>query len=431
MELKDFDASLDFALKLDNEDPLKQFRDEFYIPENTIYLDGNSLGLCSRSGEASLLRILNEWKTLGIKGWLDGESPWFYLAEQIGGIMASLVGAQPEEVVCTGTTTVNQHALLSTFYNPVGDKTKIVADEKNFPSDIYALKSHLKLRGYNPDEHLILVGSDSDGFIQENKIIESLTDETALVLLPSVFFRTGQLLDMSLIANEAHRKKIMVGFDCSHSIGVVPHNLSETGVDFAYWCGYKYLNGGPGCPAFLYLNERHFSKEPMMAGWFGYQKDRLFEMSLDFTHQKSAGGWQISTPSILSMAPLEKSVQMIMEAGMEQIRHKSLTLTAYLIVLINKYLSHKPYDFYVGTPTDSNRRGGHIALRRSADALNISEAIKQKGFICDFRGPDIIRIAPSPLYCRYQDVWNLVNELKEVINSGEHKKPPVESRPIS
>lgn len=422
MTLNDFNASLEFARNLDSKDPLQRYRHQFYLPENMIYLDGNSLGLCSKQGETSLLRVLNEWKSMAIDGWLEGKNPWFYMAEEIGQLMAPLVGARSDEVICTGTTTVNQHALLSTFYNPSGRKTKIVADEKNFPSDIYALKSHLKMRGYNPDQHLILVPAEPDGLISEKRIMESLNEEIALALFPSVFFRTGHLLDMELITRAAHEKGITIGFDCSHSAGVVPHSLSDLGVDFAYWCGYKYLNGGPGCPAFIYVNERHFKKEPMMAGWFGFQKDRQFEMSLDFSHQKNAGGWQISTPSILSMAPLETALDLILQAGIEQIREKSLALSTYLIALIDESLSKHPYNFYLGTPADPERRGGHIALRREKYAWQIYEALKSKNIIPDFRGPDIIRIAPSPLYCRYEDIWILVQTLQEIIDSGEFEK---------
>jgi kynureninase len=431
MVLNDFNASLEFARSLDSKDPLQRFRQQFYLPENSIYVDGNSLGLCSKEGENSLLRVLNEWKSMGIGGWLEGENPWFYMAEEIGKLMAPLVGARSDEVICTGTTTVNEHALLGTFYHPSGGKTKILADEKNFPSDIYALKSHLKMRGYNPDQHLILVPAEPDGLISEKRILENMNEEITLALFPSVFFRTGQLLDMELITRTAHERGITIGFDCSHSAGVVPHSLSDDGVDFAYWCGYKYLNGGPGCPAFIYVNERHFKKEPMMAGWFGFQKDKQFEMSLDFSHQRDAGGWQISTPSILSMAPLEKSLDLIVQAGIKQIRDKSLTLSSYLISLVAERLSKHPYNFYIGTPAVPERRGGHVALRREKFAWQICEALKSKKIISDFRGPDIIRIAPSPLYCRYEDIWRLVHSLQEIIDSREYENQQENRKSVS
>jgi len=426
-----FNPSLEFAQTLDSKDPLQQFRQHFSLPGKTIYLNGNSLGLCSRGGEASVLRVLNEWKSMGIEGWLNGDQPWFWMAEEIAKLMAPLVGARSGEVICTGTTTVNQHALLSTFYAPSGKKTKIVADEKNFPSDIYAMKGHLKMRGYDPAQHLILVPAEPDGSISEKRILEYLTEEVILALLPSVYFRNGQLLDMERITQAAHKKGIILGFDCSHSAGVVPHALSEMGVDFAYWCGYKYLNGGPGCPAFIYLNERHFGKEPMMTGWFGFQKERQFDMSLDFSHQRDAGGWQISTPSVLSMAPLKDALDLILQAGIEQIREKSMNLTTYLIALVDTLLSEPPYDFFIGTPTDPEKRGGHIALRRKTDARQIAQSLKSKNIITDFRSPDIIRVAPSPLYCRYEDIWIMIQSVKEIIDSGEYENQPESTMPIS
>ncbi len=426
-----FAPSLEFARTLDSKDPLQQFRHHFSLPGKTIYLNGNSLGLCSRGGEASLLRVLNEWKSLGIGGWLNGDQPWFWMAEEVGKLMAPLVGARSGEVICTGTTTVNQHALLSTFYTPSGKKNKIVADEKNFPSDIYALKGHLKMRGYDPEQHLVLVPAEPDGSISEKRILEYLTDEVILALLPSVYFRNGQLLDMAQITAGAHKKGVIIGFDCSHSAGVVPHELSAMDVDFAYWCGYKYLNGGPGCPAFIYLNERHFDKEPMMPGWFGFEKEKQFDMSLDFSHQRNAGGWQISTPAILSMAPLKDALNLIHQAGIDQIHEKSIHLTSYLIALVDNLLSEPPYDFSIGTPGNSEKRGGHIALRRNSYALQIAQSLKSKNIIPDFRSPDIIRIAPSPLYCRYEDIWIMVQTLKSIIDSREYQNQPDSTMPIS
>lgn len=431
MVLKAFNPSLEFARTLDSTDPLRQFRHQFYLPEDTVYLNGNSLGLCTKKGETSLLRVLSEWKSLGIGGWLNGDPPWFWMAEEIGKLMASLVGARPGEVICTGTTTVNQHALLSTFYTPSGRKTRIVADEMNFPSDIYALKGHLTMRGYDPEQHLDLIPSEPDGSISEERILEQLTEEVVLLLLPSVYFRNGQLLDMRKITEAAHTKGIIVGFDCSHSAGVVPHDLSAMGIDFAYWCGYKYLNGGPGCPAFIYLNEHHFKKEPMMPGWFGVQKERQFEMALDFSPQPDAGGWQISTPPLLSMAPLKDSLDLILQAGIEQIREKSIRLTEYLISLVDHLVSAPPYTFSVGTPADPEKRGGHIALCRKTDASQIAQALRSKKIIPDFRSPDIIRIAPSPLFCRYEDIWILMHTLKEIIDTGEYKNQAGSRMPIS
>lgn len=331
------DAS--YAQRLDSEDPLARFRERFHIPDGTIYVDGNSLGLLCKDSENSILGALNEWKTLGIEGWLGAKRPWFYFAEQIGAMCASLVGAEPDEVILSGTTTVNIHQLVNTFFQPHGSRRRIIADELDFPSDIYALKSILKLRGMNPDRDLILAPSVNGRFLSEESIVRLMDEETALVFLPSVLYRSGQLLDVQYLTEEAHRRGIPIGFDCCHSVGSVPHQFDKWGVDFALWCSYKYLNGGPGSTAFLYVNKKHFSREPALAGWFGYVKDKQFDMSLEFEHSGSAGGWQISSPAILSSASLEGALRLTLEAGIEAIREKSLRMTSYLMYLVDEVLS--------------------------------------------------------------------------------------------
>ncbi|MCK4464071.1 MAG: kynureninase, partial [Bacteroidales bacterium] len=403
-----YKTNLEFARKLDTADPLKSFRTRFYIPENTIYMDGNSLGLLSKDSEVTLQHNLKKWKTKAINGWLEGDQAWFYYAEEIGKLAAPLIGAEPGEVIATGSTTVNLHALLSTFFKPKPGKNKILTDETNFPSDIYALKSHLKLRGFDPESHLVMVPAEKDGTLSEDRIIKHMDEDIALVLFQSVIFSTSQLLDVATLTQEAHKNEILIGFDCSHSAGVVPHAFDKDDVDFAFWCGYKYLNGGPGSSAFIFINKKHFEKEPLMAGWFGYKKEKQFEMSLEFDHERSAGGWQISSPVILGLAPLEGSLKILNEAGIEQIRAKSAKLTSYFIYLIDQILAKDPYNFHIGTPRDPDKRGGHIALKRYQEALRINEALKKRGIISDFRPPNIIRLAPAPLYNTFQEVWEVV-----------------------
>ncbi|MDH5770412.1 MAG: kynureninase [Candidatus Bathyarchaeota archaeon] len=425
-----FEASENFARKLDSEDPLAKFRQRFYIPEETIYMDGNSLGLLSKDSESSVFRALNEWKTLGIKGWLEAKHPWFYLAEKLGAMCAILVGAKPEEVVATGTTTVNIHSLANTFYQPNSERKKILADELDFPSDIYALKSVLRFRGFNPDENLILIPSEDNRFLDENKIVELMDEEVALIFLPSVLYRSGQLLNIQYIAKEAHDRGISIGFDCCHSVGVVQHNFDEWDVDFALWCSYKYLNGGPGGTAFLYINKKHFDCEPALAGWFGYVKDKQFDMSLNFEHSKSAGGWQISSPAILSSAPIEGALKIILEAGIEAIRKKSLKMTSYLMYLVDETISEEPYNFAIGTPRETERRGGHVAIEHE-EAMRISETLRARDVIPDYRAPNIIRTAPIPLYNTYHEIWRFVQHLREIIDRKEYEKLPGKRRIIS
>jgi len=417
-----YSTDKDFAVQKDQADPLAAFRDHFYIPDHTIYVDGNSLGLLSREAEYSVKRILNEWRDLGIKGWLKGKQPWFYFAEKMGEMASGLVGAHPDELIMTGATTINIHSLISTFYWPQGHRTRILADSLNFPTDIYALKGQIRMKNMDPSKELILVES-SDGYtLDEEDIVAQMSGEVAVALLPSVLYRSGQLLDMEYLTREAHKRGIVIGFDCSHSAGVVPHRFSDWDVDFAVFCSYKYLNGGPGSSAFLYLNRRHFDKQPVLTGWFGNKKESQFDMSLDFDPAHHAGGWQISSPGILGSSPVEGSLQLINEAGIESIRKKSMSLTDYLVYLIEERLSGDPYYFRIVSPRDASQRSGHIAITRDQDAFRINEALKSKGVVPDFRPPALIRIAPSPLYNTYLDVWQVVQYLKEIVDQKEFER---------
>jgi len=415
-----FSSDEEYANKLDKEDKLQHFREHFFIPDKSIYMDGNSLGLMSREAEYAIERVLNEWRDLAIKGWLSGKTPWFTMAEEIGKKASGIVGAKPEELILTGTTTVNIHTLVSTFYHPKSGKSKILADELNFPSDIYALKGQIKLKGLDPEEELKLVPSDDGYTLNEEKIVDYMTDDVAIVLLPSVLYRSGQLLDMEYLTDEAHKRNIIIGFDCSHSAGVIPHKFSKWGVDFAVFCSYKYLNGGPGCSAFLYINEKHFGKEPLLQGWFGNEKETQFDMSLDFRPAKSAGGWQISSPGILGTSPVEGSIDLINQAGIDNLREKSKKLTAYLVYLIEEKLVEQ-YGFKVLSPKNPERRSGHISITHDTEAYRINEALKNRGVVPDFRPPEMIRIAPSPLYNTYQDVWQVVKYLEEIMKNNEYE----------
>lgn len=406
---------------MDAEDPLARFRDRFHIPDGTIYLDGNSLGLLSRDSEESVNRVMAEWKGRAIGGWMDADPAWFYLAETLGAKAAELVGAAPEEVVCTGTTTVNLHALVGTFYRPQDKRTKILADELNFPSDIYALKGQIKLKELNVEDHLVLVPSRDGRTLEEDIIVESMTDEIAVALLPSVLYRSGQLLDIPYLARKAREKGIILGFDCSHSVGAVPHLFDEWGVDFAFWCSYKYMNGGPGSPAFLYVNKKHFLKEPLLAGWFGYVKEKQFDMVLDFQSAGNAGGWQISTPGILGAAAVEGGLELLLGAGIRRIREKSIRLTQYLIYLVDRLLPADAYNITIGSPRDPGRRSGHVALEGGDDMWCIYQALKGFGIVPDFRPPDVIRFAPIALYNTFHDVWAAVHRLKEIIDNKEYE----------
>ena len=412
---EEFDV--DMAKKMDSTDPLSHFKERFFTPTDTTYLNGNSLGLLSKDAATTLLRVLDEWKTLGVQGWIHEDNLWFYQAEKLGAKAASLVGAKPEEVVATGTTTINLHSLVSTFYQPLEERNKILADELNFPTDIYALQSQVKLKNLDPNKHLKLIKSEDGKFLDEAKIKRMITKDVALVILPSVLFRSGQLLDIEGITENAHKKDVLIGWDCSHSVGVVPHQFDEWEIDFAFWCSYKYLNAGPGSSAFIYVNEKHFDKDAALTGWFGYVKEKQFEMNLHFEQSKNAGGWQISSPAILGSAALEGSLDLILKAGIENIREKSLKMTSYLIYLVDNLLTEEPYNFKLGTPRLPNQRGGHIALEHE-EAMSIHEELMEHNVIHDFRPPNFLRFTPSPLSNSYEDVWKLVNTLRKIIDKS-------------
>jgi kynureninase len=420
----------DRARRLDRTDPLKRFRRRFPTPPGTIYLDGNSLGLLSRDAEASLAEAVESWKRLGVRGWLEADPPWFHLAERLGARCAALVGADPDEVVLSGTTTVNIHALVNTFYRPEGRRTRIVADELDFPTDIYALQSVLKLRGLDPAEHLVLVRSADGLTLDEREIVRLFDDKTALVVLPSVLYRSGQLLDMPFLTARAREKRIPIGFDCSHSVGAVPHEFDRWGVDFALWCSYKYLNGGPGATAFLYVNRRHFGLDPALAGWFGSDKEKQFDMALDFTPAPGAGRFQISSPSILNAAPLIGSLGIFEAAGMAAVRAKSLRMTRYLMDMVDGLLAAPPYGFSIGTPREDGRRGGHVAVRHP-EGLRIAEALRARGIVPDFRPPDIVRIAPVALYNTFTELWTVVRRLREIVETREYERFSADRKAIS
>lgn len=414
-----FQPTLDYARQLDQADRLRPFRDEFYVQPDSIYMDGNSLGLLSRRAERTLLGALEDWKQYGIDGWTKGEHPWFYLSEKLGEMMAPLVGAFADEVIVTASTTVNLHQLVATFYQPRDKRTKILADELTFPSDLYALQSQLRTHGYDPAEHLVLVKSRDGRFLDEADIIEAMTEDIALIILPTVLYRSGQILDMKRLTEEAHKRGILIGFDGCHSVGAIAHAFSEWDVDFAYWCNYKYVNGGPGSVGGMYVNRKHFGTAPGLAGWFGSRKDKQFDLEQTMTPAPSAGAYQIGTPHVLSLAPLLGSLELFAEAGIEQIREKSLAITQYFMDLIEHELAGM--GFAIGNPRDDLRRGGHIALEHR-EAARICKSLKEKGIIPDFRAPNIIRLAPVALYTTYEEVWNVVRALKAIMTEKHYEK---------
>lgn len=406
------DTTKQFAMDMDAKDTMHAFKEEFYLPENQLYMDGNSLGLMSKRSEATLAKLISSWRDKGIDGWTEGEDPWFTYPEQLSDRVAKIVGANGNEVMVTGSITVNIHQMLSTLFHPTSERSVIVVDELNFPSDIYAVESHLRLRGLDPAVSLRKVKSHDGYTLTLEAIEEMLTEDVAILMLPSVLYRSGQLLDMGRITEMAHSKGIIVGFDLAHSVGAVPHQLHADNVDFAIWCHYKYMNSGPGGTGGLYIHQRHHHELPGLAGWFGSDKSKQFDMSHDFSKAEGAGAYQIGTPNLFSTAPLSGSMELFEEAGMETIRGKSLALTKYLRDLVQLELDS--FGFVDVTPIADETRGGHIALAHP-DAARICKALKKENVVPDFRAPDIIRLAPISFYSSFEDVWEMVQRLKTIM----------------
>jgi kynureninase len=406
------------AKMMDQQDILRSFRNEFYLKNDGVYMDGNSLGLLSKRAEETTHELLNSWKQYAIDGWTEGEQPWYYLSEKLGESMTELVGGKKEEVIATGSTTVNLHHLVSTFYKPEGKRTKILADSLNFPSDIYALKAQLALKGYD-DTHLIQVPSTNGHVLDEEDIINAMTDEVALIVLPGVLYRSGQVLDMEKLTKAAHERGIQIGFDLCHSIGSVPHQLHDWGTDFAFWCTYKHLNGGPGSVGGLFVHEKHAGITPGLAGWFSSRKDKQFDMEHSLTPAEDAGAFQIGTPHVLSAAPLVGALELFNEAGIDRVREKSLKLTNYMMELIKHELDE--FDLKICNPVDPKQRGGHVYLEHP-EAARICKALKMKKVIPDFRTPSGIRLAPVALYNTFEDVYECVHILKEIMREELYKQ---------
>ncbi|TAA70555.1 kynureninase [Planococcus salinarum] len=404
------------ARDLDEQDVLKDFKEEFYMEDGQIYMDGNSLGLMSKRAEAKMLSLVDSWRSYGIDGWTEGDNPWFTLAEEMSSRIAPFVGAKPHEVMVTGSITSNIHQMLSTLFQPTAERSVILVDELNFPSDIYAVESHLRLRGLNPEIAMRKIESRDGYTLELEDILEKLTEDVSIVLLPSVLYRSGQLLAIREITEAAHEKGILVGFDLAHSIGAMPHRLHEDGVDFAVWCHYKYMNSGPGGTGGLYIHERHHQLLPGNAGWFGSDKTKQFDMTHQFSKAEGAGAYQIGTPNIFSMAPLLGSIEVFEEAGISRVREKSLQLT----LALRKGLAAGVPELTDVTPEQDEDRGGHIALSHP-EAARICKALKAEGVVPDFRAPNIIRLAPVALYTSFEDVERTVKILEMIMNEELYK----------
>ncbi|HEV7999398.1 MAG TPA: kynureninase [Planctomycetaceae bacterium] len=397
---------------LDGKDALAPLKKMFRLSPGVRYFNGNSLGLLSEPAERALREVLETWQSIGVDGWFTGPRAWLGMMDKVSAQIAPLIGADPQEVTTANSTTVNLHQLLATLYRPTAMKRKILVDETIFCSDLYAIQSHLQLRGLDPSGDLIVVPTVDGVLLSEETLIQHLSHEVSYAVLPAVVYHTGQLLDMRRLVEAARERDIVIGFDCSHSVGCVPHELSRWGADFAFWGGYKYLNGGPGAVGGLYLNQRHFGCAPGLAGWFGCTKDRFLEMNFEFDPARNAEALQISTPFILSMAPLLGSLSIISQAGIDAIRAKSLQLNRLLMDLVDARLPHRGVSLI--TPREDHRRGGHVALAHpQAEAL--CRMLHERQVIADYRKPDILRLCPSPLYTSFEDCFDVIEQLVSIL----------------
>jgi kynureninase len=408
---------------LDAADPLGRFRAEFFLPPDQIYLDGNSLGLLSRRAEAALLRVVDQWRALGIGGWTEAAPPWLSLAETAAAQLAPLLGAAPDELCLCGQTTANLHQLLATLYQPSASRGVILGDALNFPSDAYALQSHLRLRGLDPSTHLRLVPSRDGLTLRLDDLLDAFTPDIQLAVLPAVIFTSGQLLDVATLTRKARERGILLGWDLSHSIGALPHTLDRDGVDFAFWSHYKWLNAGPGSVGGLYLNRRHFDKTPGLAGWWGVRPDRRFALAPHHEPSPDASALHIGTPHILSLAPLLGSLELIAEAGgIAALRAKSLALTDFLLDRIEAQLA--PLGVAVVSPRGHLVRGGHLALAHP-EAWQLCQAWKAAGVVPDFRAPNLLRLAPSPLHTTFAECATALDRLREILLTRAHEAYPL------
>ena len=408
-----YKAGRAFAEEMDRKDKLSYLRSHFYTRDNQIYMDGNSLGLCSLDAEKAVQRAREDWKVHGINIWTGAETNYFLYHEVIGKKLARLIGAEPEEVTVCGNTTLNVHQCIATFWKPDEKRYKILIDNLNFPTDRYAVTSQICNRGMDPEDVLKVVKSRDGKTLLEEDLINAMTEDVALVLLPSVLYRSAQLLDMKRLTEAAHSRGIIIGFDLCHSIGNIDHDFAAIDCDFALWCNYKYLSGGPGAVAGLYINRRHFALQPGLTGWWGNRKDTQFELRDIFEPAPDAGAWQTGTGAVLSLAAVDGALDVYQDVAMADVRAKSLDMTAYLMDLIDKELAG--YGFTIGNPREDACRGGHVALEHP-EAVRINEALKAAGVVPDFRYPNVIRLAPVPLYVRYVDVYDLTQILKKIMD---------------
>lgn len=415
--------TLEFAQHLDAQDPLAQFRKEFYLPalhgsEPTIYLTGNSLGLQPKKAKQYVLEEFEDWEQLGVEGHFEARHPWLPYHEFLTEPLAQIVGAHPSEVVTMNTLSVNLHLMMVSFYRPNSKRYKILIEKGAFPSDQYAVASQARFHGYPPEDAIVeLTPREGEATLRSEdifKTIEQIGSEVALILIGNVNYLTGQAFPMKEITRLGHKMGCFVGFDLAHGAGNLRLNLHDTGPDFAVWCSYKYLNGGPGALGGCFVHERHSKKKelPRFSGWWGHNKTTRFQMGPEFDPIPGAEGWQLSNPPILQLAALRAAFEIFNQAGMDKIELKRQTITSYFDFLLENMLGH---EVSVLTPKDQNSRGTQLSLVVKGASKDLVTQLRKNKVIVDFREPNVIRVAPAPLYVSYSDVYRFVQILSQIL----------------
>jgi kynureninase len=417
---------LAFALEQDKKDELSPFRNKFFIPElngkPVLYFTGNSLGLQPKGAKKALEVELEDWAKYGVEGHFNARNPWFSYHERFTKQSAELVGALPEEVVVMNGLTVNLHLLLVSFYRPKGKRVKIICEQKAFPSDQYALESQVRFHGYDPADTIVEVGPrEGEHLIREEDILEVIHqtgDELALVMIGGVNYYSGQFFNLKNITTAGHAVGAQVGFDLAHAAGNVPLHLHDDQVDFACWCSYKYLNSGPGSVSGAFVHEKHANDTtlPRFAGWWGYDKSERFQMESGFRPIPGAEGWQLSNAPVLAMAVHKVALDLFSQAGMPALRKKSEALTDYMEFIIQDIAERKNINLEIITPQSHEQRGCQLSVLAHGYGKKLFDKLTEKGVVADWREPNVIRMAPVPLYNSFQDIFEFGQILENALD---------------
>jgi|TARA_R100000501_G_C2620782_1_gene114030 kynureninase len=420
-----FKNTLEFARELDAEDKLSSYRDQFIFPqhegENVIYFTGNSLGLQPKSAKKYVDEIMTDWANLAVEGHFYAEKPWWDYHERFSAKLAKVVGAKPAEVTVMNTLTVNLHLLMVSFYKPKGKRYKIICEEKAFPSDQYMISSQVRFHGYDPNEAIVEIKrrEGENNFRTEDILakIKEVGEECALVLIGGVNYYTGQVLEMETITRAGHEIGAFVGWDLAHAAGNIELNLSGWNVDFAAWCSYKYMNSGPGNASGCFINEKYHNQKdiPRFEGWWGHSKERRFLMEPEFQPENGADAWQISNAPVLALAPYLASLEMFEEVGMPALIEKRNKIVAYLEFVLHEIDKEVDSTFEIITPANQEERGTQLSVFLHGEGRELFNYLMKNGVITDWREPNVIRLAPAPFYCSFEDMFHFGQILKKGI----------------